>query len=226
MRWLISSALIALVVGLPTWYFRVRYAHEKRLRVVEERVLYRSGQLTQAGLGDAITRFGIRTVVNLKEESPDPLLNGGLTESEYCKLLNVRYQFLHVDLLNESEAVEGKRPSAIEAFRQIMSDPKNHPVLLHCQAGLHRTGVLVARYRIDFQDWSYHHALGELRRNGFGDFIANASNDYIKQYLYLPEMANQRASRETARRIAVSFEPESSCCPEGCSHGATKCPHD
>jgi protein tyrosine/serine phosphatase len=71
----------------------------------------------------------------------------------------------------------------IDQFLALMDDPSNHPVLLHCKAGLHRTGVLTAVYRMEYDGWDSAAALAELKANGFGDINATAANDYIQQYI-------------------------------------------
>jgi tyrosine-protein phosphatase SIW14 len=48
-----------------------------------------------------------------------------------------------------------------------MRDPANHPVLIHCFAGIHRTGTFCAVYRMDFQGWSSREAIAEMRTLGF-----------------------------------------------------------
>ena len=64
-----------------------------------------------------------------------------------------------------------------------MDDPANHPVLLHCRAGLHRTGVLAAVYRMEYQGWTPAQAIDELKAYGFGEFPCSSANDYITQYV-------------------------------------------
>ena len=64
-----------------------------------------------------------------------------------------------------------------------MDDPANYPVLIHCKAGLHRTGVMVAVYRMEYQAWTSHEAISEMKAHGFGDFGATAANAYVTQYL-------------------------------------------
>jgi protein tyrosine phosphatase (PTP) superfamily phosphohydrolase (DUF442 family) len=182
--WLLAVCMAATLIAVPYLYYRSQYAHAKRLRVVTAGTLYRSGQLTAAGLDEAIARHKFRTIINLQNEDPDPELVGGPRESQFCRQRGVRYVFIPPDLVDPKE-VPAQRPAAIDAFLAVMDDPCNHPVLLHCRAGLHRTGVLAAVYRMEYEGWSPERARTELRANGFGDSQATARNDYIMQYLLM-----------------------------------------
>jgi len=193
------AVLMALIMGttllvVPYFYYRSQYTHAKRLRVVAQGVLYRSGQMTAAGLEETLTRHGIKTVVNLQNEEPDPELNGGPLESAFCKARGVRFVYIAPDLIERSR-VPRERPTAIDAFLEVMDDPSNYPVLIHCQAGLHRTGVLAAVYRMEYDGWTARQALEELKANGFGNSKATARNDYIMQYIltYSPRPPTARA---------------------------------
>lgn len=197
-RYVAVSVFIVFVttlVALPFAYYRDRYVQFKRFRVVADGILYRSGQMTAEGLDEVISRYGIRTVINLQNEEPDPLLENGQTESQFCRQRGVRYRFIAPDLIPR-QCVPDDRPMAIDEFLSVMNDPRNHPVLLHCRAGLHRTGVLAAVYRMEYDGWTARQALEELKANGFGDSKAIASNDYIMQYIltYIPSSARDRPS--------------------------------
>jgi protein tyrosine/serine phosphatase len=186
---------VATLIVVPFTYYRDRYTQTKRFRVVADGILYRSGQLTAEGLDEVVSRYGIRTIINLQNEEPDPLLENGLTESAWCRQRGVRYVFIAPDLIPR-KYVPAERPAAIDSFLEVMNDPRNHPVLLHCRAGLHRTGVLAAVYRMEYDGWTARQALDELKANGFGDSKAIASNDYIMQYIltYIPSSARDRPS--------------------------------
>src|SRR5205823_5124257 len=136
--------------------------YAKRLRVVTPGAVYRSGQMTARGFADAVHRYGIKTVINLQNETPDPEVAPGLAESELCKQLGVRYVFLLPDLIERYRARRGERPETIDAFLRVMDDPDSYPVLLHCRAGLHRTGILAALYRMEYEGWPLDSALREL----------------------------------------------------------------
>ncbi len=199
---------LGLFVGLslavaPLVYYRWQYNHAKRLREVAPGVLYRSGQLTAAGLEEAVGRFGIRTVVNFQNETPDPEVSPGLTESEFCARLGVKYLFLAPDLVPRKK-VPAKRPAVISEFLKVMDDQANYPVLIHCRAGLHRTGILAAIYRLEYEGWSRERAIQELKDNGFGDSQCTERNDYIKQYLLIYQPRPQSVHVPAAVNVSKS----------------------
>jgi protein tyrosine/serine phosphatase len=168
---------------------------------VQPGVLYRSGQLSADGFTAAVLRLGIRTVVNAQDDVPDPdvianwLDRQTIKESELCRQLGVHYIQLAPDLISRRQ-VPQQRPAAIDRFLEIMDDPVNYPVLLHCRAGLHRTGVLCAVFRMEYQDWGRLEAMDELKEQGFGRTFCTSANDYITQYVlsYRPRLRNSRSA--------------------------------
>ena len=94
-RWLMASAIVLLLTVVPYIYYRATYAHAKRFRVVSDGILYRSGCMTAQGFRDAIVSQGIRTVINLMDESPEPDLPESYfsrqmaNEAELCRELGM-----------------------------------------------------------------------------------------------------------------------------------------
>ena len=189
---LVSWALGVLLAGFmfyaPFLYYRYTLEHAKRLRPITEGRVYRSGCLTADGFRDAIQKLGIKTVISFWDEDPDPELYDNrfswnkIKESELCYELGVNYKFIFVELLPECVRGDAKH-KAIDQFFEIMDDERSYPVLIHCKAGLHRTGVMAAIYRMEYDGWSRDDALRELKAHGFGHFVANTSNEYILQYV-------------------------------------------
>lgn len=185
--WAFGLTIAVVLFVVPIVYYRHSYTHSKRLREVAAGKLYRSGCMTAPGFRAAIERYGIKTIVNLQDEAPDPDLPrnylglGSERESELCDELGVRFIAMTADLVNRRD-FPAQRPQAIDAFLRIMDDPANYPVLVHCRAGLHRTGCLMAVYRMEYDAWTKEEAIRELRRMGFGRFSTSA-NDYIIQYI-------------------------------------------
>lgn len=201
-RWMLGSALVLMMVLVPTVHYRHNYRYAKRLRPVVEGKLYRSGCMTADGLEDAIKRLHIKTVINLQEEAQDPdLFDHYFTlrttpESEVCCRAGANFVFLAVGLVPPAEFPR-RHSDTVEEFLRIMDNPESYPVLIHCKAGLHRTGVLAALYRREYQGWSADQALRELKSHGFGEFVSTSANPYIVQYIlgYQPRDPHTRAAQ-------------------------------
>jgi len=200
LRGALCLGIFAIVVVLPVVHYRAVYAHSKRLRAVVPGKVYRSGQMTAAGFEEHLTDLGIRTVVNLQDEYPDPDLaqtyfnRSAIKESALCHKLGIKYVFLAPDLVRHRE-VPGRRPEAIEKMLAVFDDPASYPVLIHCKAGLHRTGCMVALYRMEYQGWTPEQAVAEMRANGFAACECTSANEYVYQYV----TSYHRGSRLTTR---------------------------
>lgn len=187
-RWILGGTLLGLMIYVPFLYYRYSLEHTKRFRPITEGRVYRSGCLTADGFRDAIKNHGIKTVISFWDEDPNPSLRANrfsfstVKESELCESMGVNYKFIYVELLPECRAGK-ERLKAVDEFLEVMDDEASYPVLIHCKAGLHRTGVMAAIYRMEYDGWSRSDAIRELRSHGFGHFIANTSNEYILQYV-------------------------------------------
>jgi protein tyrosine phosphatase (PTP) superfamily phosphohydrolase (DUF442 family) len=187
-RWVLAGLILVLVGVVPIVFYRYVYGENKRLREVVPGRVYRSGQLTAEGFTDAVQRLGIRTIINVQDDYPDPLLplsfwsRQTISESELCRRLGVTYLQIDPDLVSKRLLPE-HRPRAVESILRVFDDETRYPVLLHCRAGLHRTGVLMAVYRMEYQGWSTREAFHEMKAYGFGDWVCTAANDYIIQYV-------------------------------------------
>lgn len=200
LRWSLGLLVAVLVTLVPAVRFRWVYTHAKRLREVTPGKFYRSGEMTAPGFREAVIRCGLRTIVNLQDEYPDPDLaqgyfwGGRIRESELCRLLGVRYVYLPPDLIPRCR-VPAHRPEAIDRFLALLDDPATYPILIHCRAGLHRTGIMTAVYRMEYEHWTAHRAIEELKANGFGEWPCTDGNDYITQYIltYQPGLRHRDA---------------------------------
>lgn len=215
LRWCLGIGIFLMIAIVPFLHYRATYAHGKRLRVVTPGKFYRCGQLTADGFREAIQVYGIKVVLNLQDENPDPLVPDNYyrtahvtPESEVCRQAGARYVMLTFDLPARHLAhLEEHHPKVIDAFLKLCDDPANLPILLHCKAGLHRTGLLTAIYRIEYEGWTKAEALRELRANGFGDSAATSANDYIYAFL---EVYQPRRLREQVKtgKLGKTGQPE------------------
>lgn len=198
----LALAIAGVVIGPPVMLYRAQYAATKRLREVTPGRFYRSGQMSATGFRETIDRFKIKTVVNLQHENPDPHLPATwlgkpvIHEKELCEQLNVRYVLLTPDILPEPNDLKSE-PPAVTDFLKLLDDESAYPILIHCKAGLHRTGRLTAIYRMDKEGWEVGDALRELRANGYGYTAASESDDFIIQFVqnFKPRRAKPAGSQ-------------------------------
>jgi hypothetical protein len=187
-RWAVVALLVGILGIAPVVYFRYVYDTHKRLRVVHAGRVYRSGQMTAAGFVDAVERFHLRTIINVQDDAPDPDIDldfwsrRTIKESELCQKLGVRYVQLSPRLISR-RLIPQQRPQAIDELLPLLDDEANYPVLIHCHAGLHRTGILTAVYRMEYEGWSPDEAYREMKALGFGPWVCTSANDYVTQFV-------------------------------------------
>ena len=162
-----SLLVVALIVGAPLGYASYRKHNLRNLRVVKEGVLLRSGQLSLAGLERVIHDYGVRTVVSLRDSYDNPGTNPpDATEEKFCRNLDLKYVRIPP---RQWWSADGPAPAdqGVRAFLEVMDDPANYPVLVHCFAGVHRTGAHVAVYRMEYEHWTNAQAIAEVRAFGY-----------------------------------------------------------
>jgi tyrosine-protein phosphatase SIW14 len=165
-RYALAGLIAALVIGGPIGYMMYKKPHARNLRLVREGVLYRSGQLTLSGLKQTIRDYGIKTVVTLRTAREPGEPHPALDEEDYCRAEQIHYYRLQMKgWVREN----GKAPAdeSVRQFLDVMKDPANYPVLVHCFAGKHRTGAYCAIYRMEFEHWTNEDAIQEMLANGY-----------------------------------------------------------
>ncbi len=145
--------LLGLFVGVRWW--------TGNLGVIHPGTFYRSGQLTARGLSRTIERVGVRTVLNLRGSNPDEpwyraeraaTLAAGATQIDVAMASNL--------WLSRDQAL-----MLVEVLETCET-----PVLVHCQWGAERTGLVAAMI--------------ELLRDGGS--LESAHAQFRPFYLFLP----------------------------------------
>lgn len=189
LSWFFSLAILALLVGGPYWYWLKRDADLRNFRVVQDRVLYRSGQLSAAGLKRVLHDYGIKTVITLRDAAQPGQLPPDWKEEEYCRKQELNYVRLPP---REWSAADDAIPAdkSVKEFCDIMNDPVNHPVLIHCYRGVHRSGAFSAIFRMEHQRWTNERAIADMIEHGY--YTISGDKDLLG-YLenYRPKWANK-----------------------------------
>jgi protein tyrosine/serine phosphatase len=181
-RWFFGLLTVGVIVGGPIGYAAYRNANFRCFRVVEPGILYRSGQMSQAGLERVLNDYGIRTVVTLR----DPSVSGkepDWGEEEFCRKLDITYIRIAPKRWGSPDGGPAPADAGVQTFLQVMDNPKNYPVLVHCFAGIHRTGAYIAVYRMEFEHCSNDRAIDELRAGGYRNLDDEADVlGYLQNY--------------------------------------------
>jgi tyrosine-protein phosphatase SIW14 len=158
---------VGVVVASPFVYSSRQHTHFRNLRVVQEGVLYRSGQLTPDGFDQVIREKGIRTVVTLRTSRIVGKAPPDDWEREVCVARGLNHIRIVPRVWGPDESGEVPAEDAVREFLAVLDNPTNYPVLVHCFAGIHRTGTMCAIFRMEYQSWSNERAVEEMRLCGF-----------------------------------------------------------
>jgi protein tyrosine phosphatase (PTP) superfamily phosphohydrolase (DUF442 family) len=139
----------------PDWANSIRMEGVPNFYKVSDN-LYRSAQPTSAEAMHNLetSSLRIRAVVNLCwSQSDRDKMNGTGLISEHIPMMGWPL------FPKEKQVIK---------FLQIVTDNQKTPILVHCQHGADRTGIMCAVYRIAVQGWTKEKAVKEMIEGGFG----------------------------------------------------------
>ena len=116
---------------------------------------YRGGQPSIAEI-DQLAKSGFGSIISLRWNT-----NSIKLERTWCEERNLN--FISIPL---SYWILPTRKQ-LEQFFSIINDQSKRPVYIHCKHGRDRTGMLVAIYRIDAENWTADAAYSEMKDKGF-----------------------------------------------------------
>jgi len=151
-RWVLAAAVTVVAVG--GGYFAYTFYWRGNFRTVVEGQVYRSAQPSPADLSAWKREYGIRTVINLRG-------------AKWRKNSAIR-------ATREAATAEGlervdvrlgatRHPPPEQLYRLIEAlETAPRPILLHCRAGVNRTGLASAMAGMAVGGWSYDEARPQL----------------------------------------------------------------
>ena len=110
---------------------------------------------------------GVKSIVTIREE---PLDNGWINKMNYLHVLSDDMGVpTFEDLANSIDFIHERIQN-------------NEPVLVHCLAGMGRTGTILACYMIKYQKMSAEDAIQHIRENRHGSIQSLVQEEMIYQY--------------------------------------------
>jgi protein tyrosine phosphatase (PTP) superfamily phosphohydrolase (DUF442 family) len=114
---------------------------------------YRGSQPTGEQFAQ-LKQFGIKTVIDLRED---------YKKDEEASVRDLGMHFFRIPLKTRVAATEEQTAY----FLDIVNDPKNWPVYVHCKGGRHRTGAMTGIYRITHDGWTADQVWEEMKKYDF-----------------------------------------------------------
>ena len=129
---------------------------------------YRGAQPGKKDYAD-LAALGVKTIIDLQRD-------GEAGEQKLVEAAGMK--FFRIGLTTSAAPT----PEQTSQFLQIVNDPVNQPVFVHCKGGRHRTGEMTAVYRITHDNWSADNAYAEMKQYEFEKgFISHST---LKNYVF------------------------------------------
>ena len=203
---IIALVFVIAIGGSVLWYNNITHA----FRVVTDDKVYKSGLIPPSQLEDYLMEHKIKTVVNLLDPGVQDALNPAKQkeideEQQEIDAINRRLN-TNIEHINiPSPQVPTKK--TLKAFYEIIDNPDNYPLLIHCYHGMGRAELYSAVYRMEKENWDNKKAQMDtrpfeflvespLRRSSFskgrgkGDFVLN----------YKPRSHEENSTLNTIKR--------------------------
>lgn len=159
---------------------------------LENGKIFRGGRPTEAGINQ-LKKLGNKTIINLQGRDKEDALYGVFagwlqpgesTEAiieERLKAKSLKMDFISAPI-SSFEGFSKKDDHLIDGILAIMNDPRNQPIFIHCEHGKDRTGLVIALYRVKYENWEIEDAYQEWIENGHGLLLL--LSDSLDQYFF------------------------------------------
>lgn len=129
---------------------------------------YYRGSQPKSDQYQQLVAAGIKTVVDLRDDAED-----------YARSAAEGVGLRYINLpLNDNRYPP---TDAAARFLEIVNNPANWPVYVHCAGGRHRTGAMTAVYRMTVDGWDAERAYAEMKQY---DFYTRFGHGCFKDFVY------------------------------------------
>ena len=127
----------------------------------------------------SLAQLGVKTIIDLTDNSRE-------YEQPAVEAAGLRY----INIPMEDKSYPSM--DQINQFLSVVNDPSTGKFYVHCAGGRHRTGVMGAVYRFNFDKWSLDQAMAEMYQYEFNSGVGHGKQkDFVQDYW------NQFQARQT-----------------------------
>jgi protein-tyrosine phosphatase len=162
---LILAVVAALAIALTITLYKSRHhVFPKRFAEVVPGHLYRAGQMKPWPMQRTLDQYKIRTIVNMMyatEDAPWQAIERQQADERGIEIVRIPMNSNGCGSFDDLE-----KAADILQGNPVDGKVYPHPVLLHCAAGVCRTGSSYAVWRMKFHGWDADRAIAEARKHG------------------------------------------------------------
>lgn len=141
------------------WFIQwISSAHENFGRVTDlPPYVLRARQPDKKALQEYIKEFGLKAVLNLRDDS-------SVKESrKVAEALGL--EWYNIDMSDKNTPIRSQVEDSLDLIAKSVETGKT--ILVHCKGGRHRTGLIIAAFRVRYNKWSKERAWVEADKFGF-----------------------------------------------------------
>lgn len=133
-------------------------------------MLYRGAQPSTSGY-ESLKKFGVTTVVDFRNEKDEIAGERAAVEGLGMKFMSIPWS--GSDMPNNAQ---------VNSFLQLVNADPKQKIFVHCREGKDRTGVMVAAYRMAYQNWTPEKAIQEMYSYHYHHFLLPHLQRYVEGF--------------------------------------------
>ena len=189
---IIGLAILTIVLVLAGKYVYDMHINHNFETITEGKV-YKSGVIPPDELGSYITKYKIKSVIDLRFPGTGDDVNNPEIPAELTAEKNAIEKLKGVNYFNNGSDQVPKQEN-LNSFFKIMDNPANYPVLIHCYHGVGRAEMYSAIYRIEYENFTNEEARSGVRTllkwSSFDD--GKPKGEFLKGYKSRKELGVEK----------------------------------
>ena len=140
----VATSVVLIGAAFGIWHLVWQYYPFWHWHEVQPGQFYRSSQLGEKELGEAIERYKLKTIFNLRDESERQF--GTWYEMEHRVAREHGARVIDIPL----KAGTPPSPEQVAKMLEILDDPQNRPAMVHCYHGSIRSAAAEGLWRREY----------------------------------------------------------------------------
>lgn len=182
-------AIVLVFVGKYVYDMHINHNFE----TITEGKVYKSGVIPPDEIADYVSKYHIKSIIDLRYPGTADLENNPEIPAELTAEKEAVEKIPGVNYFNNGSDQVPQQQN-LDTFFEIMDNPENYPVLIHCYHGVGRAEMYSALYRVEYENFSNEEARKNVRTlikwSSFDD--GTPKGEYLKAYKSRKQQAEKK----------------------------------